>query len=231
MSFALISLVIFLSKRKKKVLIITVVSLIVPYLFFYHGTYRDSKLDITSENIENLISSLDKLDYNPRDDRETVCLINNDYYDTHKYVGIYENLIDGVYIAVEKYEGSAINKNDFLKNSGVTWGERSVENGFVDRYSKRIKLSENNNYTWITSALVATTSGDPLIDCGYLYLGDYYGYFDIQTPTNIYSVTYSCETGCKFLNVLMCVRPKKLTAEKLLSIFYEKPNEYKIDFS
>ena len=230
-----VSLVIMLLKKKsgnkKKTAIIIIISLIVPYIFFYHGTYRNNRLNITDENIESIVLSLEKLDYNPQDDRETVCLINNGYYDTHEYKGVYENIIDGVYIAVEKYEGAPTRRGIFELHSGVVLNERFIENGFNQRYDRRIKISNKDDYTWITSALVANTLGDPLLDCGYFYLGEYYGYFDIQTKTNIYSVKYTYETKCKFLNNFLCVRPKKLTAEKLLDIFEGKPNKYYIDFS
>lgn len=198
--------------------------------FFFHGTYRDNGLKITSNNINNIVSSLDHLDYNPQDDRDSVCLINNNYYNSHKFDGVYENIIDGVYIAVEKYSGIPIGKGEFQANSGVVLGEKYVQNGFNSRYSRRIILKESDNFTWITSALVADTLGDPLWDCGYYYTGEYYGYFDIQTEANIYSVKYSIETDYQWLNKFLCVRPKKLTAEDLLNVFENEPNKYKINF-
>lgn len=217
------------SFKKKTFVLVAVISLLVPYLFFFHGTYRDNGLKIKKNNINEIVSLLDQLDYTPQDDRD-LCLINNDYYGSHEFDGIYENIIDGIYIAVEKFSGTPIGKGDFRRNSSVTIGESYVQNGFYERYSRRITLKESDNTTWITSALVADTLGDPLWDCGYYYTGEYYGYFDIQTETNIYSIEYSIETDYQWLNKFCCVRPKKLTAEELLKMFANKQNKYKINF-
>lgn len=221
-------------KRKAAVRSIAVmlsVALLIPYLLLYHGMYRTPGLRITEENIGEIVSIIEKLEYKqlpPAKDG------SSDYHfdfgfgaEGTEYIGTYESDVDNVTILIDAYRMEKQLDNQTLAELSGTAEDRSfVPEVFLFRYDQKIKQGQSGSDQWITSPLVALTLDEPLLHCGYLYCGGYNGNIDIQAGNIYYRCTYYYETKDVIFRWLTCVRPHKYTAIELLTMFQTTENKY-----
>ena len=112
------SIAVFAKNKKSKKAKITsavllLVALLIPYLMFFHGYYRKNDLKL-SENVAEVVSLLEQLDYQYEIDSQTTEnedeiyeQIGEPIFPGYDYLGSYEGEKDGVYLLVDVVEGES----------------------------------------------------------------------------------------------------------------------------
>lgn len=203
------------------------VGFLVPYLFFYHGLYRYNRLNISEKNIESIVSALEKFEYKIPE------YVGPEDYDPG-YIGEYEAQVNDVDIRIFASKADMPQKlSDFVDESTALGYYDPIDGCYGNihsnihtlRYGKKIRSGSYGESMWVVSPLVAITLEDPLVDCGYVYLGAYEGCFEIQHNNVHYFCEYSYETRDVVFRWTMCTRPRSITALELLSMFENVENQ------
>ncbi len=208
------------------------VALLIPYMMLYYGQYRNNFLDL-SNNANKVVPLIEKLDikYNPEPytveyyGKEYIVGGNieggEDIFPGYYFVGVFEAEVDGVYINIDILEGeNAIDKDAFV--SCAVQSELTRYNVDAERLYSKIEKGENDECLWVASPLVEYDTSTLKV-----HTGVYDGSFYISKDNKIYCCSYSCSNDISpIITAVINVKPKKITAEELISKFINVGNMY-----
>lgn len=219
------SIVIMIKDRKDRKTVIAsflaiAFALFLPYLMLFYGQYRKNNLNLKN-NVAEVVAAIENLDLEEyvEDDRYSD---GTPIFQGYDCIKTYRAEIDYYYINVTVLKGTKeIDNEEFVSRC---YREGAIQGYDEKKFFSKVDYGEVNGYSWASYPLIEYD--EPYLKA---HTGVYNSEFYIKNGNYIYICDYSMSRKLPIsLISFMNVKPKKVSAEKLINMFNGVENMHNI---